>query len=270
MSRAGPLRAASPASCVRRRRAGPCRRPGQPAGAGRGRQRGGRHRLSRVSAERVEPEEELGRDDGRHQRRGHRRLPRLNLAESLQRLPGISIDRDNGEGRTISVRGLSGDFSRVRINNMEALSTARPMTPARAPSLAPSTSTPSLRSCSARSACEVLVRRGRREGSLGATADLITGRPFDYKGSAAAFSAEDSITGTARSTRRASRVCSRTASSTARWACWSRPPGPSAIPRTTTTPAGRAPRTASIAARPGPVTNCRGVRGRRPARCSAP
>ncbi len=50
-------------------------------------------------------------------------FPDSNLAESLQRLPGISIDRDNGEGRTISVRGLSGDFSRVRINNMEALST---------------------------------------------------------------------------------------------------------------------------------------------------
>ena len=37
-------------------------------------------------------------------------FPDSNLAESLQRLPGISIDRDNGEGRTISVRGLSGDF----------------------------------------------------------------------------------------------------------------------------------------------------------------
>ena len=28
-----------------------------------------------------------------------------NLAESLQRLPGISIDRDSGEGRKITVRG---------------------------------------------------------------------------------------------------------------------------------------------------------------------
>ena len=50
-------------------------------------------------------------------------FPDANLAESLQRIPGISIDRDNGEGRQISVRGLGGDFTRVRINNLEALST---------------------------------------------------------------------------------------------------------------------------------------------------
>ncbi len=33
-------------------------------------------------------------------------FPDLNLAESLQRVPGVSIDRDGGEGRTITVRGL--------------------------------------------------------------------------------------------------------------------------------------------------------------------
>src|SRR5690242_7635846 len=36
-------------------------------------------------------------------------FPDSNLAESLQRLPGVSIDRDNGEGRGITVRGLGGD-----------------------------------------------------------------------------------------------------------------------------------------------------------------
>jgi iron complex outermembrane receptor protein len=81
-------------------------------------------------------------------------FPDSNLAESLQRLPGISIDRDNGEGRTISVRGLSGDFSRVRINNMEALSTGAANDAGSSPTArAPSTSTPSPRSCSARSGC---------------------------------------------------------------------------------------------------------------------
>src|SRR5689334_430983 len=43
-------------------------------------------------------------------------FPDANLAESLQRIPGISIDRDQGEGRSITVRGLPGDFTRVRIN----------------------------------------------------------------------------------------------------------------------------------------------------------
>lgn len=51
-------------------------------------------------------------------------FPKANLAESLQRLPGVSIDRDNGEGRTITVRGLGADFTRVRLNGLEALSTA--------------------------------------------------------------------------------------------------------------------------------------------------
>src|SRR6478736_2580418 len=32
-------------------------------------------------------------------------FPDLNLAESLQRIPGVSITRDAGEGRNISVRG---------------------------------------------------------------------------------------------------------------------------------------------------------------------
>lgn len=49
-------------------------------------------------------------------------FPDANLAESIQRLPGISIDRDNGEGRTITVRGLGGDFQQVRLNGADALS----------------------------------------------------------------------------------------------------------------------------------------------------
>ena len=50
-------------------------------------------------------------------------FPDLNLAESLQRVPGVAIDRDAGEGRTITVRGLGPDFTRIRINGMEALAT---------------------------------------------------------------------------------------------------------------------------------------------------
>jgi iron complex outermembrane receptor protein len=46
------------------------------------------------------------------------KFPDSNLAESLQRLPGIAIDRDNGEGRSITVRGLGSDFTRVRLNGL--------------------------------------------------------------------------------------------------------------------------------------------------------
>src|SRR5688572_1966012 len=49
-------------------------------------------------------------------------FPDLNLAESLQRVPGVVIARDAGEGRQISVRGLGPQFTRVRINGIEAMS----------------------------------------------------------------------------------------------------------------------------------------------------
>ena len=47
-------------------------------------------------------------------------FPDTNLAESIQRIPGVSIDRDAGEGRSITVRGLSSEFTRTRINGIEA------------------------------------------------------------------------------------------------------------------------------------------------------
>ena len=51
-------------------------------------------------------------------------FPDLNLAESLQRLPGISISRSNGvnggDANQITVRGLGGLYTRVRVNGMEA------------------------------------------------------------------------------------------------------------------------------------------------------
>ncbi|HEX4273528.1 MAG TPA: TonB-dependent receptor [Rhizomicrobium sp.] len=51
------------------------------------------------------------------------KFPDLNVSESLQRIPGITLARDQGEGREISVRGLNSTFTRVRINGIEALAT---------------------------------------------------------------------------------------------------------------------------------------------------
>lgn len=41
-----------------------------------------------------------------------------NVAENLQRIPGISITRDQGEGRFVSVRGVGAGLSNVTINGM--------------------------------------------------------------------------------------------------------------------------------------------------------
>ncbi|MCH6257544.1 TonB-dependent receptor [Puniceicoccaceae bacterium K14] len=44
------------------------------------------------------------------------KFPDQNLAESLQRISGVAISRERGEGQSISVRGLPSDFTRVQFN----------------------------------------------------------------------------------------------------------------------------------------------------------
>ncbi len=43
-------------------------------------------------------------------------LPDDNAAEALQRIPGVSVERDQGEGRFVSVRGIAPDLNSVTIN----------------------------------------------------------------------------------------------------------------------------------------------------------
>lgn len=45
------------------------------------------------------------------------KFPDANVAESLQRIPGVSIDRNNGEGQFVTVRGLGPQFVTVLFNN---------------------------------------------------------------------------------------------------------------------------------------------------------
>ncbi|WP_371189098.1 TonB-dependent receptor [Thalassotalea maritima] len=47
------------------------------------------------------------------------KFPDTNLAESLQRISGIAIDRDNGEGSTVSARGFSADRNLVLLNGRQ-------------------------------------------------------------------------------------------------------------------------------------------------------
>lgn len=110
-------------------------------------------------------------------------FPDLNLAESLQRIPGVSIARDAGEGRTITVRGLSPEFTRVRLNGMEAMSANGGTDAAggsnRGRGFDFNTFASELfNSITVRKTATADVE----EGSLGATVDLRTGRPFDYDG----------------------------------------------------------------------------------------
>jgi len=104
-------------------------------------------------------------------------FPDQNLAEAIQRLPGVTIDRVNGQGTTISVRGLSSDFTRTRINGLEA----------QAASGGNRNRSFDFSMFASELFNSIKVRKTQsaeiEEGSLGATVDLQTGRPMDFGGS---------------------------------------------------------------------------------------
>lgn len=107
----------------------------------------------------------------------------MNLAESIQRIPGVAIARDAGEGRQISVRGLSPEFTRVRLNGIEAMSANGGTDAAGGTNR---TRGFDFNTFASELFNSITVRKSAaaeiEEGSLGATVDLRTGRPFDYKG----------------------------------------------------------------------------------------
>ncbi len=47
------------------------------------------------------------------------KMPDSNLAESLQRIPGVSIDRSNGEGSKVTVRGFGADKNLITLNGRQ-------------------------------------------------------------------------------------------------------------------------------------------------------
>lgn len=108
------------------------------------------------------------------------KFPALNLAESLQRIPGVAITRDAGEGRQISVRGLGPDFTRVRINGMEGMSTTGSTDSSGGANRSRAFDFNTFASELFSSMTVHKTAAGELdEGSLGATVDLQTARAFD-------------------------------------------------------------------------------------------
>jgi TonB-dependent receptor len=110
------------------------------------------------------------------------KFPDLNLAEAIQRVPGVSIARDSGEGRQITVRGLGPQFTRTRINGMEAMSSTGGTDSSGGANRNRSFdfnvfASELFNSITARKTASADVE----EGSLGATIDLDTAHPLDYK-----------------------------------------------------------------------------------------
>jgi iron complex outermembrane receptor protein len=119
------------------------------------------------------------------------KFPDTNLAESLQRVPGVVIDRDAGEGRNITVRGLGADFTRVRINGIEALATTGGTDSSGGANRSRGFDFNVFASELFNS---LTVRKSNSadvdEGSLGATVDLQAARPLDFKRYVATVSAK--------------------------------------------------------------------------------
>jgi len=130
------------------------------------------------------------------------KFPDTNLAESLQRIPGVVIDRDAGEGRSITVRGLGSDFTRVRINGIEALATTGGTDSSGGNNRSRGFdfnvfASELFRSITVRKSASADVD----EGSLGATVDLQTSRPFDFpRGTTASASVQGRYNDLSKST----------------------------------------------------------------------
>lgn len=102
------------------------------------------------------------------------KFPDKNVADSLQRVPGVVIQRDGGEGATVSIRGLSSDLTFTQLNGNFIASS--PGEPARSFSYAllPSTMI---------SRVEVYKSSEARldEGGIGGTVIMHSRRPLEME-----------------------------------------------------------------------------------------
>ena len=101
-------------------------------------------------------------------------FPEQNLSEALQRVPGVTIERDKGLGTRVNVRGLPTEFTHVQINDLATASGSggrdvefdifaselvQTVTVYKSPTAA------------------------QEEGGIAGIVDIRTARPFDFSGS---------------------------------------------------------------------------------------
>lgn len=108
-------------------------------------------------------------------------FPEQNLAEALQRMPGVTIERNKGLGSKVSVRGLPSEYTHVSINDLATASGSggrdvefdifaseiiQQVTVQKSPTAAD------------------------EEGGIAGSVQISTARPFDYSGRKLVVSAE--------------------------------------------------------------------------------
>jgi iron complex outermembrane recepter protein len=100
------------------------------------------------------------------------KFPDANIAESLQRITGVSIDRSGGDGQFITVRGLGPEFNNVLVNGrtMATDNAGREFSF-------------DVLSADIIQKTEVFKssQANLQEGGIGATVNVSTPKPFDFK-----------------------------------------------------------------------------------------
>ncbi|ESQ85787.1 hypothetical protein AEAC466_01020 [Asticcacaulis sp. AC466] len=112
------------------------------------------------------------------------KFPDTNLAEAIQRIPGVTIDRSNNEGSRVTVRGFGPEYNLVTLNGRSMPSSVGGgMSATRSFDFA---------NLSADGIAGMAVyKTGRADvpsGGIGSTIDVTTARPFNYKGMTAQLS----------------------------------------------------------------------------------
>ncbi len=106
-------------------------------------------------------------------------FPDTNLAEALQRVTGVAIDRQRGEGSTVTVRGFGADFNLVTLNGRQM------------PTHSGLGRSFDFGDLAAESVSGVEVYKTSRanvpSGGIGATINILTARPLDTPGTKASF-----------------------------------------------------------------------------------
>ncbi len=112
-------------------------------------------------------------------------FPDTNLAESMQRIPGVSIDRVNNEGSRVTVRGFGPEFNLVLLNGRQMPGTDLSDASVRSFDFA---------NLASEGVSGVTVHKtfnaAMPSGGIGSTIDIRTARPFDNPGFIASFGAK--------------------------------------------------------------------------------
>jgi iron complex outermembrane receptor protein len=115
------------------------------------------------------------------------KFPDKNIGDALQRIPGVTVDRQYGEASGVTIRGTAPEQSRILLNGQSVASTSWY-------DLGPATRTFNLELLSAEQVSSIEVYKTPEarleEGALGGTVDLTTRQPLDMDAHTYQVSAE--------------------------------------------------------------------------------